>query len=49
MYILKSGKLKRQCNNIFVGFIEKNQSLDEYATLQKGCHRKETVSAVEDS
>lgn len=46
MYIIKSGKLKRLCNNICVGYIEKGQSLDEYATLQKGCCRKETVATV---
>lgn len=49
MYILKSGKLSKFKGNEFSGYISKGESLEEYASLTKGCARKETIRVSEES
>ena len=49
MYILKSGKLSKHKGNQFQGYICKGESFEEYASLTKGCVRKETIRVMEDA
>ena len=49
MYILKSGKLSRHKGSQFQGYITKGESFEEYASLTKGCLRKDTIKVVEDA
>lgn len=49
MYILKSGKLNRFKGPEYQGSIMKGDSFEEYASLTKGCVRRETVKVVEDA
>ena len=49
MYILKSGKLSRNKAAQFQGYISKGESFEEYASLTKGCVRKETIKVMEEA
>ena len=49
MYILKSGKLGKFKGNEFHGAITKGESFEEYASLTKGCLRRETIRVVEEA
>lgn len=47
MYILKSGKLGRYKGTELQGYILKGDSFQEYASLTKGCVRRETIRIIE--
>lgn len=49
MYILKSGKLNRYKGIEYQGSIMKGDSFEEYASLTKGCTRRESVKVVEEA
>ena len=49
MYILKSGKLTRFKGTDTIGYINKGESFEESASLNKGCLRKETVKVTEEA
>lgn len=46
---MKSGKLAKIRHGDLQGHISKGESFEEYATLTKGCLRKETIKVIEDS
>lgn len=48
-YILKSGKLGRYKSTENCGWINKGESFEEYASLTKGCLRRETVKVIEEA
>lgn len=49
MYILKSGKLGRYKAGEYKGAILKGESFEEYASLTKGCLRRQTIKVQEEA
>jgi CRP-like cAMP-binding protein len=49
IYILKSGKLRKTCEGVKIGDINKGDSFEEYASLKKGSVRRETITVVDDA
>lgn len=49
MYILKSGKLGKYKNYNLQGAINKGESFEEYASLTKGCLRRQTIKVIEEA
>ncbi len=49
LYILKSGKLGKFKGSEYHGAITKGESFEGYASLTKGCLRRETIRVFEEA
>ena len=46
---MKSGKLRKTCEGVKIGEVNKGDSFEEYASLKKGSVRRETITVIEDA